>query len=145
MSEAQFTERSQGATARGQCLCGAVRFEVHGPLRAVRYCHCAMCRRASGHFAAATACDPQHLRLISAETLRWYSSSAIARRGFCGTCGSPLFWEPAHGRHLSIWAGTLDTPTGLKASEHIFVADKGDYYEIADGLPLWPEDSPPRG
>ena len=144
MSDPQFAGQSQGTTARGQCLCGAVRFEVRGPLRPIIYCHCAMCRRASGHFAAATACAPEHLRLISAESLRWYRSSASARRGFCGTCGSPLFWEPAHGRHISIWAGTLDTPTGLEASTHIFAADKGDYYEIEDGLPQWPQDSSQR-
>lgn len=99
--------------------------------------------RSSGHFAAATACAPDHLRLISAETLSWYQSSAIARRGFCGTCGSQLFWEPAHGGHISIWAGTLETPTGLKAVEHIFVAEKGDYYDITDRLPQWPQGSQP--
>lgn len=135
MTESPLAGNSQGAVARGRCLCGGVRFEVHGPLRPVIYCHCTMCRRASGHFDAATACAPEHLRLLSAQPLRWYQSSAIARRGFCGTCGSQLFWEPAHGGHVSIWAGTLDLPTGLKAAEHIFVGDKGDYYEIADGLP----------
>jgi hypothetical protein len=97
-----------------------------------------MCRRSSGHFDAATACAPEHLRLLSAQSLRWYQSSATARRGFCGTCGSQLFWEPADGGHISIWAGTLDTPTGLTPSMHIFVAEKGDYYEITDGLPQWP-------
>jgi hypothetical protein len=130
-----LVEHPQGAVASGRCLCGGVRFEVRGPLRPVIYCHCTMCRRASGHFDAATACAPGHLRLLSAQPLRWYQSSAIARRGFCGTCGSQLFWEPVHGGHISIWAGTLDRPTGLKAAEHIFVGDKGDYYEITDGLP----------
>lgn len=79
--------------------------------------------------------------MISAETLRWYPSSAIARRAFCATCGSPLFWERLGGQSISIWAGTLETPTHLEASTHIFVADKGDYYAIADGLPQWPEAS----
>jgi hypothetical protein len=142
MSESPVTESSPGAVARGHCLCGGVRFEIHGPLRPIIYCHCTMCRRASGHFDAATACAPQHLRLLSAQSLRWYRSSAIARRGFCGTCGSQLFWEPAGGGHISIWAGTLDTPTGLEAAEHIFVADKGDYYEITDGLPQHPGGAP---
>ena len=39
----------------GGCLCGAVRYRVAGPLRDVVACHCAQCRRSSGHFAAATA------------------------------------------------------------------------------------------
>ena len=138
MSESQVAEQSRGVVARGHCLCGGVRFEVHGPLRPVIYCHCTMCRRSSGHFDAATACAPEHLRLLSAQSLRWYPSSATARRGFCCTCGSQLFWEPAGGGHMSIWAGTLETPTGLTPSMHIFVAEKGDYYEITDGLPQWP-------
>jgi hypothetical protein len=128
--------------ARGRCLCGGVRFEVHGPLRPIIYCHCTMCRRASGHFDAATACASEDLRLLSAQPLRWYQSSAVARRGFCGTCGSQLFWERLESGRTSIWAGTLDLPTGLKASEHIYVGDKGDYYEITDGLPQRIGDSP---
>jgi hypothetical protein len=142
MPEYPVEEHAQNAVARGRCLCGGVRFEVHGPLRPVIYCHCTMCRRASGHIVAATACAPEHLHLVSALPLRWYQSSAIARRGFCSTCGSQLFWEPAHGGHISIWAGTLDKPTGLKAAQHIFVGDKGDYYEITDGLPQRTGDSP---
>jgi hypothetical protein len=142
MSQSPIANESRDAVARGRCLCGEVRFEVHGPLRPVIYCHCTMCRRSSGHHVAATACAPEHLRLLAAHSLRWYRSSAIARRGFCETCGSQLFWEPAHGGHVSIWAGALDAPTGLKTSRHIFVAEKGDYYEIGDGLPQWPGDSP---
>ncbi|MBW4053103.1 MAG: GFA family protein [Proteobacteria bacterium] len=143
MPESPIAEPSPNVVARGHCQCGGVRFEVRGPLRPVLYCHCTMCRRLSGHFAAATACAPEHLHLLSAQTLRWYQSSEIARRGFCGTCGAQLFWEPAHGGHISIWAGTLDTPTGLKAAEHIYVAEMGDYYAITDGLPQWPQGSPP--
>jgi hypothetical protein len=142
MSELPVSPPPRVVAARGGCLCGGVRFEVHGPLRPIIYCHCTMCRRSSGHFDAATACAPQDLRLLSSSSLRWYASSAIARRGFCGICGSQLFWEPARGGHISLWAGTLDLPSGLRAAKHIFVADKGDYYEITDGLPQWPQDAP---
>jgi hypothetical protein len=142
MPESSITEPPPSPVACGRCQCAGVRFEVRGPLRPVLYCHCTMCRRSSGHFAAATACAPEHLHLLCAQTLRWFQSSDIARRGFCGTCGAQLFWEPAHGGHISIWAGALDTPTGLKAAAHIYVAEKGDYYAIADDLPQWPEDSP---
>src|ERR1043165_4387608 len=96
--------------ARGHCLCGAVQYEVLGPLREVVGCHCEMCRRTSGHYVAATACRPEHLRLIEARGLRWYRSSEIARRGFCQHCGSNLFWEPANSAYVSIMAGTLDQP-----------------------------------
>ena len=119
----------------GGCLCGAVRYEVRGPLRSVVDCHCTMCRRTSGHFAAFTATLPENLFLIESEGLRWYRSSASARRGFCETCGSNLFWEPTSGGRVSIAAGTLDLPTELETVIHVFVEDAGDYYTIRDDLP----------
>ena len=119
----------------GGCLCGAVRYEVRGPLRPVVDCHCTMCRRTSGHFAAFTATRPDALVLIESEGLRWYRSSTSARRGFCGRCGSSMFWEPDSGDRISIAAGTLASPTGLETVVHVFVEDVGDYYEIGDGLP----------
>jgi hypothetical protein len=70
---------------------------------------------------------------ISGE-VTWYQSSKMARRGFCGTCGSNLFWDGA-GMNLSIHAGTLDGKTGLALIGHIFCADKGDYYALTDDLP----------
>ena len=130
--------------ASGSCLCGGVGYAVNGPLRSVDYCHCTQCRKTSGHFVAATACDPGYLELTSDETLSWYRSSAVAERGFCNRCGSSLFWRPADGGHISIMAGTLDAPTGLKAVGHIFVANAADYYTIDDGLPQHPGDWPPE-
>jgi hypothetical protein len=119
----------------GRCLCGAVRYELHGPLRPVVACHCGQCRRTSGHFAASTAVSPEKLRLIEDHGLRWYESSVMARRGFCGYCGSNLFWAPASGERIAVMAGTLDKPTGLAIVMHIFVDDAGDYYRLTDGLP----------
>jgi hypothetical protein len=122
-------------THSGGCLCGAVRYEVAGPLRAVVLCHCSQCRRSTGHFMAATAARQRDFRLTGETELRWYASSDSARRAFCGRCGSTLFWQ-ANGRdYISIAAGTLDGATGLTSACHIHVADKGDYYSIADGLP----------
>ena len=77
------------------------------------------------------------LRLTASDTLRWYRSSAGAERGFCMRCGGNLFWRETapDSTHVSIMAGTLDVPTGLRLAQHIFVADKSDYYEINDGVP----------
>jgi len=119
----------------GSCLCGDVRYELAGPLRPVVYCHCEQCRKTSGHFVAATACEPEQLTITSDVGLRWYQSSPIARRGFCENCGASIFWSPEQGKYLSVMAGTIDSPTGLKAEEHVFVADASDYYTIDDGLP----------
>jgi hypothetical protein len=57
------------------------------------------------------------------------------RRGFCRTCGSSLFWDPPHKDWIGVAMGAFDPPTDTKLRIHIFVSEKGDYYEIADGLP----------
>jgi len=119
----------------GGCLCGAVRFAVTGPVRRVVYCHCSQCRRQTGHFVAATACDDGQLQLEGGGNLSWYAASGDAKRGFCRTCGSLLFWKGNGSKTTSIMAGAFDLPSGLTESGHIYVADKGDYYEITDGLP----------
>jgi hypothetical protein len=128
------TEETQ---VTGGCLCGGVRYLVKGPLRDVVACHCSQCRRASGHYVAATGAPSADLTLLESATLTWYASSARAERGFCKRCGGNLFWRPTGGGRAwtSIMAGTLDPPTHLKTIQHIFVADKSDYYVIADGAP----------
>ena len=121
--------------ATGSCLCGAVKYQVLGSLRPVVYCHCTQCRRTSGHFVAATAALKENLVLVSDQGLSWYQSSASAKRGFCGVCGSSLFWSSESDNHVSIMAGTLNQPTEIEAVEHIFVLHKADYYALNDGLP----------
>jgi len=121
--------------ARGGCLCGAVRYEIHGPLRDVLLCHCLECRRSTGHVFAGTSTQREHLVLVEQRGLRWVDSpqsDAHARRGFCGECGSNLFWDPPGRPNLAITAGTLDEPTGLRVMGHWYVDEQGDYYEIPD-------------
>jgi hypothetical protein len=119
----------------GGCLCEGVRYRIRGALRGVIACHCSQCRRTSGHHVAMTSAPAANVTLICSEPLRWYKSSDTAERGFCGECGSNLFWRQFGGDTISIAAGTLDTPTQLKLEEHIFVADKSDYYSIDDHAP----------
>lgn len=132
------TESTDAPRATGGCLCGAVRYELRGELRGVYNCHCGQCRRSHGHFGAYTSVTPDQITFTEARGLKWYASSAIARRGFCGECGSSLFWEPAAKDHLGIAAGSLDQPSGLTTLGHIFTDHMGDYYTIDDGLERWP-------
>ena len=118
---------------QGSCLCGAVRYQVDGPLREVVGCHCSQCRKQTGHFMAATAASHAHFRLLEDRGLEWYEASPTAKRGFCRICGSTLFWQGNGRNYIAIAAGSVDGPTGLKVAGHIFCADKGDYYEIVDG------------
>jgi hypothetical protein len=133
----------EATTAQGGCLCGGVSYRTRGALRDVIACHCSQCRKSSGHFVAATQLPSAELQLTESATLRWYRSSESAERGFCARCGGNLFWrETAAGsKYTSIMAGTLDPPTGLRIVQHIYTADKSDYYEIDDGVPQsaqWP-------
>ena len=118
----------------GQCLCGAVRYQVSGPLRAIIACHCSQCRRTSGHHVAATEVASANITFAADASLTWYRSSDTAERGFCAVCGGNLFWRAIGGLTTSIMAGTLDAPTGLAIVQHIFVADKSDYYSLDDGI-----------
>jgi hypothetical protein len=125
--------------ATGRCLCGAVRYEVRGPLRDVLVCHCEECRRWHGHASAFTAARREDLAIDDSRAVRWIDSPASdagARRGFCGECGSSLFWDAPGRATISIAAGTLEGDAGLRVSGHIYVSEQGGYYELPDdGLP----------
>jgi hypothetical protein len=120
---------------KGACLCGAVRFRVEGDLNPPDACHCSQCRKSSGHFWASTDVARAALRIEGEDSISWYASSERVRRGFCRQCGSSLFWDPVHRDKIAIAMGAFESPTGTKLHMHIFVADGGDYYDIADGLP----------
>jgi hypothetical protein len=98
-------------------------------------CHCTECRKQTGHFLASVSIPRTALQIDGAGAVRWYHSSAKVRRGFCGTCGATLFWDPVQHDWIAVAMGAFDGPTGTAVSLHIFVAEKGDYYAIADGLP----------
>jgi hypothetical protein len=120
---------------KGSCECGAVTYELDGPLRPSVACHCTQCRKTSGHYWSATQVPNDQFRITKDDGLKWFRSSDVARRGFCTGCGSSLFWQHDGEDATSIGTGTLDGATGIETAKHIYVADKGDYYELADDLP----------
>ena len=123
-------------TLAGRCLCGAVRFEIRGPLKEPHACHCTECRRQSGHFVVAAGVLWSDFVLTESRGLKWYRSSERARRGFCSECGSALIWDDDSDQ-VSVTLGILDPPTGTAVAGHIFVDEKGDYYDISDRLPRY--------
>lgn len=124
---------------KGSCLCGAVSFEVSGPLPQPVACHCSKCRKFSGHIEASTDVAKSGLSVFEEGELKWFQSSDKVRRGFCAQCGSSLFFDPLFHDWIGVSMGAFDGPTGTSLERHIFVADKGDYYEIGDGLPQNPQ------
>ena len=120
------------------CLCGAVTLEVEASLEPAEACHCTKCRKWSGHLGVTVEVPRSAVSIQGAENIKWFHSSEKVRRGFCATCGAPLFFDPIDkDKHdwIAISMGAFDTPTETKMGLHIFVAEKGDYYEITDDLP----------
>ena len=112
-----------------------MRYRARGVTRQVTECHCSQCRKQAGHRHASTGAKTSDIEIDGAANITWYRASPDAERGFCLTCGSHLFWKQSTRDHTGILAASLDEPSGLRIAKHIFVDDKGDYYDIADGLP----------
>jgi hypothetical protein len=128
---------------KGSCLCGAVTFQVESDLRGPDACHCTTCRKHSGHYFVSTDVAASAVTIHGEDNVSWYQSSEKVRRGFCSTCGSSLFWNPLHRDWIGIAMGAFDGPTETHLHVHIYVSDKGDYYEIADGVPQYATVPPP--
>ena len=114
----------------GSCLCGAVTFTATETAKPPVACHCSQCRKQSGHYWASVNAPLMGFAVTG--EVRWYAASTTAKRGFCPTCGSFLFWKAHDEDEIGVALGALDGPTGLRLERHIFTADKGDYYEIPD-------------
>src|SRR5205814_3296153 len=123
---------------KGSCLCGAVSFQVGGDLPPPDACHCTQCRKWSGHFFTSSDVPRAAVTIHGEDKITWFRSSEKARRGLCSICGSSLFWDPIVKKDwIGIAMGAFERPTDTKLKMHIYVADKGDYYEIADGVPQY--------
>ncbi len=116
----------------GSCLCGDITFQVRGTPKGASACHCGQCRKQSGHVWSSAYVPEADLTIRGEVT--WYAASPAARRGFCGRCGAFLFWTAHDEDQVSFALGAIDGPTGLRLEKHIFTAEKGDYYDIADGV-----------
>lgn len=123
---------------KGSCLCGAVRIRLSArPTHPPEACHCSLCRKHSGHVLAAVNVHRDTLTVEGEDLVGWYASSEKVDRGFCTRCGSTLFWRPnlPDYPYTAVSMGLFDEPTGMRLAKHTFVAEKGDYYDIADGVP----------
>jgi hypothetical protein len=126
--------------ATGRCLCGDVGFRAELPSKWVAHCHCTMCQRSSGSaFVTWVGLDESTCRVHDPRgRLRWYRSSDQGERGFCGECGSTLFFRSAR------WAGELHAtlanftgPVDRAPQAHVFWDTHVDWVRLdaGDGLP----------
>ena len=104
-------------TIRGRCQCGAVEYELAKPPRRASICHCRMCQRATGsYFAPLANVEIDDFKLVKGE-LTTYRSSALAERGFCRDCGSPLTFRYVELPDISVTIGSLDDPELISPSK----------------------------
>lgn len=131
-------------TYTGKCLCGSIHYEMCAKpedMRGVTACHCKQCARWSGHYWASLHGPLTGFTISKGEELlKWYRSSKQARRGFCKNCGSALLWHgdgyPALKDQIDISAGSLDNLHKQLLIRHIFCAQKAQYYQLKDGVPI---------
>ena len=140
--------QTDAAWVSGGCLCGGVRYEVD-PTGAfdAGYCHCSMCRRASGAPVLAWALLRRDTFRLITGALNHYRSSDVCRRAFCPTCGSQLFYEiPNEPDMIGIHTATLDhpAPLPLRPRLHMFADDQLCWFALHDSLPRFVDNRLPH-
>src|ERR1700740_678771 len=104
-------------TMTGGCQCGRVRYRANTPAAEAYLCHCRMCQRAPGGFAAAFVQVPAGAVSWEGEP-DWYASSPIARRPFCSRCGTPLGFRFNDGEGIELTFGSFDDPSCCRPVAH---------------------------
>jgi len=127
------------AMLRGRCSCEAIRFTLTVPPSDVHWCHCGMCRRATGAASAVLVWAPRTAVQWTGSPSR-YRSSNVAERGFCDRCGSPLFLQYDRSQEIALMLGAFDDPAQLRPTHHYGVESTLPWDDRADGLPRRPTD-----
>ena len=131
----------------GKCLCGAISYEIIGPLGAIVNCHCSKCRRWHGA-AFRTRCTIKRKNfswIQGEEYLGKYHSSPFVVKTFCKICGSSLVsLYDDRPEYIGLPIGGLEQDPGSRPVANIYVGSKSPWYEITDNLPCYDE-LPPEG
>jgi len=119
----------------GGCRCRAIRYHFSGAPVMVEYCHCESCRKASGSVVAAVAgFRRDDFRLLSGKPTGFETIPGVTR-SFCGTCGSPLFYENSdYPDEIYVGIGSFDRPSELRPDRHVWMTDNVSWHKIGDDL-----------
>jgi len=127
---------TEDKTYHGACHCGAVCFSAQGPLRAAVACHCEDCLRLAGYSWAATQVAEAGFTLTSGEeSIDWYQSSDIAKRGFCKKCHAHMFYVLLNSGRVSIAVGMMDARDELSLAGQIYRASLTDDLHLTADTP----------
>lgn len=123
-------------TFEGGCLCGAVRYKAEADASRTSYCHCTMCRQASGAPVVSWLTVPlQNFSFVKGSPKR-YDSSDHAYREFCSDCGTPLtFRSKREAAVIDITSATLDHPDLAPPRDHIWTRSRISWFDTSDSLP----------
>ena len=126
---------AETSTMRGGCACGNVRFEAEIDDDEAYLCHCRMCQRATGSISIAFKNVPQaKMRWLGGPD--WYDSSPIARRPYCGQCGTSLGFQFKEGsENLDLTVASFDDPSRFKPKHHFGAESMHRAWIDTDGLP----------
>lgn len=122
---------------RGGCLCGAVRYTIHGAPDWSAHCHCRSCQRAIGAaFATWVGARKENFEVTEGQLAICHSSPGV-ERGFCVRCGTSLTYVAEAGwpGQVGILAATLDDPAVANPTAHVYVMHRLPWVKLADGLP----------
>ena len=132
---------------QGACLCGAVRFEIHGGISQIVHCHCSRCRKAQGSaFATNGIVQAAEFTITQGEEkLTGYASSPNQIKYFCSICGSPILSTNSETPdRVRVRLGTIESDIQERPLAHIFVASKANWEEITGDLPQYTGYEPDR-
>ena len=131
-------EFSNASTAAGQCLCGAVRFEIDYPVFWAWHDHSRASRVAHGAaYATYVGSWRKRFRVTAGEDdiARYEDKTTKAVRSFCRRCGTPLVYERASSpRMLNIPRALFQSRTGRQPIYHIAIEEMQDWAYAGEPL-----------
>jgi hypothetical protein len=104
-------------------MCGAVQITLPALPATYATCACDMCRRITGGVFYSVWVDQSDMTLTGEASVRTCDSSPWAERGFCGACGSPLWYRHKEGDQRGLALGLFDDTSGLTAGD-LYYSDK---------------------
>ena len=123
----------------GGCQCGAVRYRVDGDIRYPHVCHCRMCQKASGNYFLPLGASSRDSFTLTRGEPNWFQSSDHIRRGFCASCGTPLFYDSPDMDFINLTLGSLDDPQSVLPEAQSNLSNKMSWFSHLDTLPVEPE------